>query len=361
VDAVSARDAAAAFTVLEDLVQEGADLRQFLGEMLFDLRGALLARVGAEAAMATDFGPDESEWLRSVGQRWAPAGLAAALREFAELDAPGLDERQLLIRLELAVASVAGFAGDDAVVREPARRAPSGPPESGAPEPVASEARLTPPRGIRETTETPSPSAAAEPPVAAPALDPPTVEMRRAKQDQAVPGPGGAVPSLAVVQGRWQAVLDGYVGNLLDKVLLARVAPIALDAGVLTLGGPLDALELRQIESCRKAIEARLAAEFGNPLLVRFGADERPPAETTEPPKEREVSASENLSPARDEAEPDWPELPPDDHALAGDDDSSLLLVEAAARMFGGEIVPDAPEPGHASAASPVPYDDQGP
>jgi hypothetical protein len=156
------------------------------------------------------------------------------------------------------------------------------------------------------------------------------------------------------VEGRWQTVLDGYVGNLLDKVLLARVQPMALDGGVLTLGGRLDALELRQIESCRKALETRLAEEFGTPLRVRFGADDSPPAGTTAAPIVGGIDIVEEGA-AFDRAD----QLPAEDN-LPVDDEPGLSLIETAARMFGGEIVPEPAEAGHASDAVPVPYDDHG-
>jgi DNA polymerase-3 subunit gamma/tau len=350
VDAVSARDAAAAFSVLEELVQEGADLRQFLGEVLFDLRGALLARVGAESAIAADFGPDESEWLRSVGQRWAPASLAAALKEFAELDAPGLDERQFLIRLELAVATVAGLTRDDAVVREPARSPHSRPLEPDAPEEAAPVPMPSPARSAREAPTAPVADATAELPHQGPDPEPPAIDPPAAP----APMPSVAAPSLAAVQGRWQSVVDGYVGNLLDKLLLARVHPAALGGGVLTLGGRLDALELRQIESCRKTLESRLGEEFGTVLRVRFEGDAGPPADSALPAAEGGVDR------VGEDDEPNWAEAPLDDDRLLSDE-SALSLVETAARMFGGEIVPDLPEAGSASTASAVPYDDHGP
>jgi DNA polymerase-3 subunit gamma/tau len=354
IDALSARDAAAGFSVLEDLVQEGADLRQFLSEVLFDLRGALLARVGAESAIVADVGPDESEWLGSVAKRWAPSSLAAALKEFAELDAPGLDERQLLIRLELAVANVAGFDGDDAGARDPARTTQARALEQGVPDVAASAAGRGTPRHGHETPDSTSHSAGAYEMVAAPEPGPPAFEAQEDETGKAAAVPGAAAPSLAAVEGRWQTVLDGYVGNLLDKVLLARVQPMALEGGVLTLGGRLDALELRQIESCRKALETRLTEEFRTTLRVRFGTDDSPPAGTTGGPI---VAGIDTVDEGAAINGPD--ELPAEDH-LPVDDESGLSLIETAVRMFGGEIVPEPAEAGHASDAVSVPYDDHG-
>src|SRR5207244_8803076 len=82
IDSLSQRDASRALQLLEDVSQEGADLRQFLDEVIFYLRGALLIRAGSEAAAAPDFGEDERAWLRNVTSRWSPGEISAVLRSY---------------------------------------------------------------------------------------------------------------------------------------------------------------------------------------------------------------------------------------------------------------------------------------
>ncbi len=353
VDAISAHDAAAAFAVLEDLVQEGADLRQFLGEVLFDLRGALLARVGADSAIAADFGGDEWAWLQEIAQRWAPASLAAALRELAELDAPGLDERQLLLRLELATAAVTGLPTDDAhsahdLARglEPRTHEPA-PMALGTPRPAARPAEPT--NAAPETAQVAPPTADQGDSAARPASSPDAALPHTGEQAVPTvvspPPAGAAMPSLAQLQARWGSLVDRYVGNLFGKVLLSRVQPTDLQHGALTLGGRLDALELRQIEGCRHGVESLLLEDFGVPLQVRFIADDRAPTEgagdTSEPPESEAAAAA----PAAEDpvlapwetGDTEWAYPDPSEP----DEDTELSLVEAAARLFGGEVVPD--------------------
>jgi hypothetical protein len=214
--------------------------------------------------------------------------------------------------------------------------------------------------------------------------------MLAASSEEPVPAPAlepsRTAPSLAVVQGRWQAVLDGYVGNLLDKIMLARLHPAALQDGVLTLGGRLDALELRKIESCRKGLETRLVGVFDFPLRVRFaGDDSRPPEPvepsvggvtasaaspmlTASPPAPMLMAAPSGpvtAAPSEEfggSSEPEWhDDVPTPDEYFPSDDEAELSLAETAARLFGGEIVADAPESGRKSRPASVPYDDHGP
>jgi len=109
---------------------------------------------------------------------------------------------------------------------------------------------------------------------------------------------------LAVLQGRWEALLDRYPGNLLEKMLLHKVQPIALDDGLATFGGKLDPREIAKLDAeSRRKVEHYLETDFGYPLRVRFiEGSEVPLADSQEAP------------------------APPS-------------LVDYAATLFGGEVV----------------------
>jgi hypothetical protein len=163
------------------------------------------------------------------------------------------------------------------------------------------------------------------------------------------------MPSLARLEARWSAVVDRYVGSLLGKVHLSRVRPIALQDGVLTVGGRLDALELKQIEACRQGVERLLMEDFGVPLRVRFLADDsvapNPPigvqggpdlASSAPAPATSAGGAGPQVAPeVWETGEPDWPDPEPELVDGGLDDDAGIPLVEAAARLFGAEVVPD--------------------
>ena len=301
VDAVLRRDSQRALILLEDMFREGADLRQFVDELLFYLRGVLLARVGAEAAIAGDFGGEELYWIRASAQQCSPAEISEILRLFGDLTAVGTDERRLVIRLELATVSATRLrAAPDApaatpssvpaFVRpgahdpaQPAVRVPEAVPQQVSSESPAYDAqqglarREDPDADLRAIPSSAPPGSAPGPDSGESSVDPPgllppssgdadTVTTARAAQ---------STLSLAVIQARWPLLLEEFQGPLLAKMLLHQVVPEAYDGGVLMLAGPVDQLDLQRLEGqYRPALEASLTRELGLPIRVRFRAGE---------------------------------------------------------------------------------------
>jgi DNA polymerase-3 subunit gamma/tau len=270
IDALSQRDPSRALQMLEDVAQEGADLRQFLDEVVFYLRGALLIRAGSDAATAADFGPDEREWLREVAQRWSPGEITTILRAYGEAETASVDDQQLLIRLELATVTSTGLAG---AVEAPAVHAvaplPEVPrsaatPSPGIPGPGSPPLPSPPPQGGRE--EATAPPQAGGKGVTGAADSPPAPAQTLAAQHGL---------SLAAIEARWPAIVERFQADVLAKLLLIRVAPAQVENGCVTLAGRLDALDLRRLEEkCRRSLEALLAEDFGVGLLVRFVASD---------------------------------------------------------------------------------------
>ncbi|MPZ14771.1 MAG: DNA polymerase III subunit gamma/tau [Chloroflexi bacterium] len=245
VDALAVGDSRRALEVLEDIAQEGADLRQFADEVLFDLRGALLMRAGAGTALTADLPAEEHEWLRDVAGRLAPMRIASLLRAYSEIVSATLDDSQLLVRLELATTSDWSLDPDIA---------------PGAPHPHAEPLSDSGSAGEPSPDEPPSARAGGE-------------EARPSSTPEAamVPPPASTGLTLAHVQARWPAIRSRFQGSLLDKLRLDRLAPVALEAGVVTLTGKLDSLELQQVASSTgRTIEAILTEEFGRELRVRL-------------------------------------------------------------------------------------------
>ena len=233
-DALAYRDSRHALDTLEAIAQEGGDLHQFLDEVLFELRAALLVRAGADGAIAADFSPDELDWLRELSKRWSPGEIATILDAYGEIETVGVDERRLLMWLELVTAQSAGFAlAGDAV---PSPEAPVQRAQSRDPRP-----------------ETRDPSA---------------------ETSTAPAGEVTSAPSLATVQAHWPGVIDRFGSNLFAKVLLGKVAPVRLESGLLTIAGRLDALDMRKLEGERAALEAVLGDQVGSELRVRFETQE---------------------------------------------------------------------------------------
>jgi len=305
VDAIAQRDGRRAFQVLEDLVQEGADIHQFLDELVFYLRGALLIRAGADASIAGDMGADEREWLRSVAAHWAPGEIASVLSAYGEV-AAGTDERQVVVRMELATAFAVGLSGvsgrtaaprdaeaDDArAANQPApsatpdEAAAVGPPIPALPEPedatLMSESKAPWARETNRGTDARAAehTASMESRASESHVDESVQLTERPAEAPAADSP--KQPSLAAMEARWPAMVDRFQGALLTKMLLGRVTPTRLDGGCATFSGRLDALELRRLDdSCRGLVERLLAEEFQIPITVQFAADaiSGPPSE----------------------------------------------------------------------------------
>jgi DNA polymerase-3 subunit gamma/tau len=293
IDSLSQRDASRALQTLEDVAQEGADLRQFLDEVVFYLRGALKIRAGADAAVASDFGQDERSWLRSVADRWSPAEISAILRAFGETDNTSGDDRQLLMRLELAAVAATGLSTDGPRVEPPAPAAYS----SRNPEPAAPGERAAP----IESTNGDSPEEAPAIGVASERIQPgppgeparpvhedeqrSAVAVQRAPANDSSPGSPlveerptlstTRVPSLAAIEAHWPAIVERFQGNVYAKMLLVRLSPAQLDEGRIMFAGRLDALDLHRLEeTCRRPLEVMLAEELGVELRVRFTASD---------------------------------------------------------------------------------------
>jgi DNA polymerase-3 subunit gamma/tau len=120
-EALARRDARAALEIVAQLGREGADLRQFLDDLVGYLRALLLARLGASDVLAFEFGADEQAWLESQAGTWQPAALVEMVRRLSAVDPKGRDAGQLQVQLELALLETA--FGTPA---GPARAAPMG-------------------------------------------------------------------------------------------------------------------------------------------------------------------------------------------------------------------------------------------
>lgn len=259
-DALSVGDSARGLELLEQISEEGADLRQFLDEVVFYLRGALLARSGAGPSLEIQFGHDERVWLEELATRWAPGQVLGMLRSFSEIDSRGRDEHHVLVRAELVTAWAAGLI--EATWRGPT---PEKEPWEG---PSAVLVSAHPSRG--QAAE------AGGLPVDASAPNELLAGVRHAEAEALREPDSPTALSLAVVQAEWPRIADNFQGSLLIKVRLRGVQPVALQENVVTLGGELDLLDLQKLEApeCRASIEAAFAAAFRVPLKIRFAATE---------------------------------------------------------------------------------------
>jgi len=301
-EALARHDARAALAVVAQLAREGADLRQFLDDLVGYLRALLLARLGASDVLAFEFGADEQAWLESQAGAWQPAALVAMVRRLSAVDPKGRDAGQLQVQLELALLETALDAAIGPASAVPAAggsMAPFVPPRDPV-RPAAASSGPPPLSAVR--TEASAPAA---PVSAGPAGDPATTAAR-GEPVSSGKGPGaepdGAAPDSAngrvaaaaettedgaatlpepiphpaiqeaIVRHRWAQFME-IVATQVPK------AGIALEAATL-VGLRGEELHLaftneflrRTIEEdidCRRAVEQVLAAELGIVCRIR--------------------------------------------------------------------------------------------
>jgi DNA polymerase-3 subunit gamma/tau len=303
VDALLRRDSQRALILLEDMSREGADLRQFVDELLFYLRGVLLTRVGAETAIAGDFGGEELDWIRSSAQQCSPAEISEILRLFGDVAAVGSDERRLVIRLELATVSATRLrAASDALVAasspapafertpvhgigEAAMRAATAEPQPASDEHPLLESQ---PALARRGDPDPAGSAPAHSPAAdsdrsgsgsgvVPRSDESAPSVGLAESpDLGVDEGAATAPSLAAIQARWPLLRESFQGPLSVQLLLDQTLPIRLINDEVTIAGPFDQIDLGRLQSQYhqdiRAFEDLVSRDLGLPVHFRFVA-----------------------------------------------------------------------------------------
>ncbi len=315
-EALARHDARAALEVVAQLAREGADLRQFLDDLVGYLRALLLARLGASDVLAFEFGADEQAWLESQAGAWQPAALVAMVRRLSAVESKGRDAGQLQVQLELAlletaldaptgVGHAAPTAGGGPAALGPALQAsrlvaapPTSPPPASAPAASAQPAVAAPPSvDVAEGPDEPSHivaksaafSAAAAAEANGAAESAAAVNGIVAALDASAPAPAptdkeAPSPAIqdAIIRHRWAQLME-VVAVQVPK------AGIALEAATL-VGLRGDELHLafaneflrRTIEEdseCRRAVEQVLAGELGIACRLRFGpADAYQPA-----------------------------------------------------------------------------------
>ncbi len=131
VEALGRRDPATVMGVVAEIAEGGADLRQFVDELVSNLRALLLMRSGADASLASEFPFEDLVWLRSQAPSWTVGGLIALVRDLATALARTRDAQQFQVQVELALL---GASQDGLLARDV-------PPVPAAPRPQAAASR----------------------------------------------------------------------------------------------------------------------------------------------------------------------------------------------------------------------------
>ncbi len=187
------RDAATVMAQVADVAEGGADLRQFVEELITAMRALLLVRAGADARLATELPADDVERLRRLAPSWTVGGLSAPIQELTNALARTRDAQQFQVQIELALLAACAV--------------PEAQPTTGAP--VASAEAPLP--AVSVASPSPAPPA---PPVDVPSQEPvpaPTpAESPPAPAELAMAVATVATSSdaLALARDRWPRVVE---------------------------------------------------------------------------------------------------------------------------------------------------------
>ena len=301
-EALGRHDARAALELVGTLAREGADLRQFLDDLVDYLRALLLTRLGASDALAFEFGADERAWLESQAGAWQPAELVELVRRLSAVDPKGRDAGQLQVHLELALLDAAlgtPAAPQPASASVAAPEPPAAPTIVHAPRATYAPAPAAPARAVARPATDASPPLAPSPLPAA-SDGPPAAEVALAAADASVEDADGEIevvvgvagvevtvvqgngsaaaelPDLALVRHRWTEVKEAIAGELPNvAVALEMATVVGVRPGELLLAFTSDFFRPTiEKDDCRATIEAVTAQYLGVALTPRCVAGE---------------------------------------------------------------------------------------
>jgi DNA polymerase III subunit gamma/tau len=276
VDAFAAADGAAAFGVVNRVIEGGHEPRRFAADMLDRFRDLIILAAVPDAAEIglLDLPPDRAERMAAQAGRFGQAGLTRA----AEIVSAGLDQMRgatsprLLLELMCAQVLLPAAATDEKSLLarlerlESAGRGTPAPLPQSPPRPPHSEANDYPERaGVTAVAErNGAPSAG-------------TVGAVEATEPDTAPsGTPGSAPADSLRQN-WSAVLDAVKRERrVAWILLSNASVLSLEDGVLTLRFARDGdLKGFSTSGCDADLKRVLSTGFGLNVVVRgvTGAD----------------------------------------------------------------------------------------
>ncbi|UYN82719.1 MAG: DNA polymerase III subunit gamma and tau [Microcella sp.] len=276
--AISARDAAAAFSAVDRVIQTGQDPRRFVDDLLERLRDLIVVQATADNAATVLHGiPDvDLQSMRDQADGFAPAELsrAADVVNRALTEMTGATSPRLHLELMTARVLVA-LGGDEApkapVAAAPASAAPAAAPPQNLPAPKPAVPDVAAPKPAVPDVASPKPAVAAEP---TPARAPLTIDA---------------------VREAWPAVLDAVqqVKRSSWTVVFATT-PAALDEDVLTISftSEADAAAFKEraapADSVSEHVRAAIERVTGVRVKFRIRVE----------PGQRDVARSEAATPS---------------------------------------------------------------
>jgi len=390
--AVIAGDAARGLAIVNQMIDEGRDVRQILRGLVDQFRDLLVSAVVPDPETILETSPDRLAALRSMSAGLTPETIVQKIRLLAAAETESRQTSQPRVLLEMALvraaqpemdATLEGLAARvDALERQASRTPalkpalPSGPAPTQAPrsEPPAQrtegrERGARPPGAVAGAPSARHPEVPIQRPGPIdPPVDPPVdhAEGRGigssshdmaagapAAGDEAALTPGMAAPvSLGALRAQWGRVMDEVKQRTRTvHAFLLDSAPQQIEGTDLILGvrHRFHMEQLHEIKN-RRIVEEALTRVLGTPLRIRMILDDAPPARDDPAlPQDDRPSMGEGR-PARRDARPSVRDHPGSrgSAGLGGDDrpprqdgdpaSRSNPLVEEAVRRFGHPV-----------------------
>jgi DNA polymerase-3 subunit gamma/tau len=266
------KDITAGLQTINSVAQDGLDLRQFNRELVEYLRGLLLIKAGAEAAI--DLPPEALAEVKGLVERASMAQLSKAARLFrqVELEFDGFSP----LPLELALVDCAMPEGKPKTPVTPATVATSEEPE------IIEEKPQTPTKAKKTQEE----AAATQ----APTEEKPATRTKAKKTEEETattqapteekPATPEKLGNIEYFRSRWREVVSatrgmGSKGNL-DALLRSACEPVALEEDTLVLGFYYE-FHKEKIEDpkYRHMVESKVSEIFEQPYKIRCVLTER--------------------------------------------------------------------------------------
>ena len=251
------KDTAAGITTLNNVNNDGLDLRQFHRELVDYLRLLLLVKTGSSES--TELTEDDVKELKELANKATLAQILKAVKRFGQLEL-SLDNYSTL-PLELAI--VDSILSDVDIKEEPVRRNEPEPPPRKTPTKVTPppEQKIIRPEDKKADHPEPLPKAA--------------VSEKPTAQKQASPtiDPLNDGNPIAQLQSQWSKMINeapGGMGKTPAAALLrsARPKEIVEDVLVLTFKYPILKENMEKIEN-QKVAEKIVSSFMGRPCKVR--------------------------------------------------------------------------------------------
>jgi DNA polymerase-3 subunit gamma/tau len=340
IDAFAARDGAAVFATVDQVMESGLSPRRFVEDVLQRLRDLVVLAAVPEAVdkKLLDVPEDHLPAMVRQAQAVGPAGLSRAADLFHEglTELKGTTAPRLLLELLCARVLLPGASSDAAALLTRLERLERRLDIAGAP--VAAAGTGVGPRPVpsAEKGPAPTPVAPARPAPVAPAW--PEAAVPGGTSDSPPSGPPTAeAPAqggldAAALRRSWDAVLDAVNGRKrTTKALLLNATVVSLTSKVLTLGfttpGLIRTFQTGTNEDVLKdALRDTLGLDVAVQLVVGTDAPAAPAAAA--------VPAYEGLAPG-DEIEPVDPEAPEPERVVGGED-AALALLQS---QLGGTVI----------------------